>query len=200
MPCSEATSYLDLRLSMPRSPLDLIASAALVSGGPAVSGVYLNSSTYRTPPVGWTSGVLPISGTPVCAALGSDNLQEVANANNWNFNHLTWDSDPLLAPPLQSSVYLRAGRRWRMTIPLNLGTNIYPDLQLGFLENAATRGDCRGTFPVISFTPGPFTGLSALLLTFNDIRGAFRIGIRAIGGPSSSPTNWYMWEAMWNIV
>jgi hypothetical protein len=197
MTCDEPNSYYDLWSSPPRSPLDLIASAALISGGPAVTGVFLNSTTYQTPPVAWTPALFPVSGVPVCSALGSDNFQEVAAANNWNFSHLTWDSNPLLAPPLQSMFFLRAGRRWRMTIPLNLGTNIYPDLQIGFLENAATRGDCQGTIPVISFTPGPYTGTSALILTLNNIRGSFRIGIRAIGGPGSSPTNWYMWETVW---
>jgi hypothetical protein len=177
-----------------------IANAAVTSGDPAVTSVFLNSATYQTTPVAWTQGAFPVSGVAVCSALGSDNLLLVADADQWNFSHLTWDSNPLLAPPLQSMLFLRAGRRWRMTIPLNLGTNIYPDLQIGFLENAATRGDCQGTIPVISFTPGPYTGTSALILTLNDIHGSFRIGIRAIGGPGSSPTNWYLWETVWRVV
>ena len=198
--CKPAQSWYELHTENPRDPLDLIAMASITGVFGTDVGIHVNSAQYGTPPTGWTTGSLPILAKPVCTALHTDNMAAVEDAYQWAFSHLTWDSNPLLAPSLRTLLFMRAGEEWQMTIPLNFGTFIYPSVEISLLENAATRGDCQGTIPVIAFNVRNYTGQIGLRLTFKNITGRFRIGIRAIGGPVYNPSNWYMWETELMLV
>jgi hypothetical protein len=128
--------------------------------------------------------------------LGTDNLQTVADADQWNFQHLTAKiGDGTIAPPLLKVIFLRTGTQWKNTIQLSLGGVTYNDLQLSFRDNAATRGDCRSTIPVISFTGGALTGTINLDVVLKTT-GHFMIGLRAIDGSANKS----MFEMEWKIV
>jgi hypothetical protein len=175
---------------MPLNPIDVIANAAL---GPT-PGVFLNSSTFVTSG-SWTASTLAVASTPNCSALGLDNLQMVADANQWNMQHLTYNGASTVALPLRKLLFLRGGTEWQMNIPLNFGAGSYPDIQISFRDNAATRGDYRGQIPVISFTGPGFSGNVSLQLTLKQY-GHMIMGIRTI----DSGGNYAMYESEWIIV
>jgi len=164
----------------PRNPFELITNAYIVSGANTDQGIYLNSSTFANPAL-WVTSPFAISAPPVVAALGTDSIQNIADANQWNFDHLTWNSSTQLAPPLRNMIFLRVGAQWQNNIAINLGGLNYSDLQLGFLDNAGTRGDYAGTYPVISWTARAYTGAVTLELTASQA-GQVRLGLRGIDG------------------
>ena len=79
---------------------------------------------------------------------------------------------------MQRLVFLRGGDAWQLNIPMNLGGGSYPQLELSFLDNNATRGDFRGTYPVIQFAARNYTGAISLQLTLKQL-GRVRLGISA---------------------
>src|SRR5882762_5935464 len=98
--CRPIQSWDDLEESEPRNPLDLIADASIVGISGTDSGVFLNSDTYNPAGTVWTPGTLPIQSKPVCVALETTNAQAIADANDWNASHLTWNSSADVPPPL----------------------------------------------------------------------------------------------------
>ena len=186
---NQISSWIDLQNYPPRSPFELIANAILNS----TTGEYLNSTTYANPSA-WIDSPFAVNGEPTVAALGSDNLQNVADAAQWNFTHETWNSSSKLAPPLQNVIFLRGRTHWQNNIPINFGSSSYVDIELSFLDNAATRGDYAGTYPVISWT-GSFTGSVTLHLTVKTM-GQVKLGLRAI----DSSGNYSMFELICMIV
>ncbi len=159
---------------MPANILDLVAMAQL--GG--VPGIFLNSTSFNTPPVAWTASGIAYSGEPVVAALATDSGLAINNANRYNFSHEQRNQSALLAPPLQKVIFARAGTEWENLITLAFGGVTYNDLQLSFRDNAGTRGDAQGTIPVISWT-GSFTGNQQLGLVFQE-PGHVSLMLRAI--------------------
>lgn len=148
-------SWYGLRQLCPKCPLDLVVNAKF--GG--IQGVLLNSNNFAYPGVAWTEvgNNIVIASKPVCVALGTDSQQKVEDAAQWNFSHLTWNDDSELAPPLRRTIFLRAGDEWINRIPFTISGMTPTNMQLSFLDNAATRGDTQGTWPVIDFT-GSFVG------------------------------------------
>jgi len=194
-PSEAIYSWYDLQNVQPRSPLDLIAKATI--GGTV--GTLLNIDTYHKPPAGksWDASPFELTGIPQCSALGTDNLENVANAEQWNFQHLTRNVDPDLAPVFSEFIFLRAGTKWKMSIQIDLGGNNYDDLALSFLNNAATRGDCQGTVPVISWTTGgPWTGVITVEVTLHHVVCEVEMGLRGIDSASGNPN---MFEMRWNV-
>lgn len=198
--CRPVQSWYDLESAEPRSPLEIIASASLFGTGGMETGSVLNSTSYNAPGTIWTLGAFPIAAPPVCSALETTNTLAIADAVEWNATHLTWNSLATLPPPLQTLLFLRSGERWQMTIYLNFGALTFHDIQLSFLDNAATAGDCHQTIPVIAFTQHVNTGPAMLQLTFKNVTGRFRMGIQALGIPMGYPPYWYMWETEWVLV
>lgn len=174
------TSWYDLQRTCPKDPRELIAYAAINT----TVGVFTNSTTFISPPTTWITSPFSIAGNPTCIALGSDSGLQVADAQQWNFSHLTANVDSKLAPPLKKLLFLRGGTNWQMNTLLNLGGATYNDIQLSFRDNAATRGDAQGTVPVFSFTGGSLTGLVTLSLVFK-IFGQANLALRAIDGSSN---------------
>lgn len=79
-------SWYDLQNTAPKSPFDLIANAYI--GGN--QGEFAYSTTFVDPPGGvWTPSPITYLQEATCIALESDNQLMVADANQWNFRHLT---------------------------------------------------------------------------------------------------------------
>jgi len=187
-------SWIDLQNIPPKSPLELIARAEI----DAVVGSFLYSDSFHQPSSGYSwagSSNITFANAPICNALGTDNLENVANSDQWNFQHLTRNSDPNLAPPLAKFMFLRAGTKWRMDIDLTLGEQ-YDDLQLSFINNAATRGDYQGTVPVISWPNGAAAGTSTLKVTLNYLICEVTMGLRGLRAGNNAD----MLEMIWVIV
>lgn len=157
-------------------------------------GAYADSATFHTYSGTIVASPFVYTGTPTCSALGTDSLQRVTDADQWNFSHMTRNSSAMLAPPLAKVIFLRGGVAWEMSIPINFGGATYNDLQLSFRDNAGTRGDYAGTVPVIAFQ-GLFTGAQTLALTLKR-PGRISMGLRAI----DLSGNWSMFEMEWIIV
>ena len=124
-------SWYDLQSTCPKDPRDIIAYAVFNT----TVGIFTNSSTFLSPPTTWIANPFYVAGVPTCIALGSDSGVQVADAQQWNFSHLTANVDSKLAPPMKRLLFLRNGPSWQMNIPLNLGGATYNDLQLSFRSN-----------------------------------------------------------------
>lgn len=182
-------SFYGMQNTSPKYPLDLIASASL--GG--IAGSLANSTNFRD--VTWTeiNGAVRIDAKPVVTALGTDNLEKVAEAAQWNFSHLTWDSASAVPMPLRRTVFLRAGTEWKNTLYFTFPATI-TEAQLSFLNNAATRGDAQGTIPVILFS-GSWVGGSIALDVVLLQPGSVRMGLWLKNG-----STYYMFDMEWIIV
>jgi hypothetical protein len=90
-------SWIDWLNQNPQNPLDLIAQARLAS----VTGVYANSTTFSNATASPSANPFVIASAPTCAALETDNFQKVADAEQWNFQHLTWNASTTIAPPMK---------------------------------------------------------------------------------------------------
>jgi len=87
------------------------------------------------------------------------------------------------------------GTEWKMVLPINFGGQTYTDLQLSFLFNAATKGNCHEKIPVLSWTEGNYTGVINLGLTLRQ-HGQVRMGLRAI----DNANNWSMFNMEFIII
>ncbi len=139
-------------------------------------------------------GTTPVTivSKPLISAVKSD-LDYAMMANRANLILLSANTDATLTPPLKNLLYLvgnQTGKtEWQMVIPLNFGVGNYSQLQLSLLENAGTRGDAAGKYPVILFDGNSgaltYTGAASLLVVLNGT-GEFRFGLRA---ESTVPTS-----------
>lgn len=189
-------SWLDIYNCAPRNPLDLIARATLVGGFGNDAGVFTNSTTFATPPVSWVDlGPLPLTAAPTIAALGTDSQQNVADAQQYGFSHLSWNSSTLLAVPMRKVMFLKGGTQWAMSIPFSLGAVTASDIQLSFRDNAGTRGDFAGTIPVISWGTNLYTGSVQLVVTLKQT-GDFMMMLRIINAVTS---DWTAFEMEWRV-
>ncbi len=173
------SSWIDLEAHSPRNPLDLIAKAQIVMGANTDVGAFVSSTVFGNPPSPWAVNPFTITGTPVCVALESDNQQRVADADMWNFQHIAWNGATRIVPQLQRLVFLRGNLPWQMNLALSIGGGLYPKLELSLLDNAGTRGDYAGTYPVISWTARNYTGTVSLQITFKQI-GRVRFGLMGL--------------------
>jgi hypothetical protein len=183
-------SWIDWRNAMPQDPLDLIAYATL-NGAP---GVYTLSTSYAPTGSAWQPNTWGINGSILCKALGTDNVQKQADADQWNFQHQTQVPFSNAAPPLKNVIFLRGGTEWKMQIPLDVV--LCSDIQLSFRDNAGTRGDAQEAIPVILWSGAFPTGLVTLEITLKTTAQAV-MGFKAIDTGSGQPT---MYESEWIIV
>jgi hypothetical protein len=183
-------SYYDLQNTCPKSPLDLIANAS-ING---TAGSLANSTTYGSET--WTDvgTLVTMSSKPTITTLGGDSSQNVADAQQWNFSHLTGNLAATVAIPLRKTIFLRAGTNWQNRITLANSATIQ-DPQLSFLMNAATRGDKQGTIPVISWSGGSYTVGTFALDVVVKHPGNVRMGFWFISGGA-----YYMFDMEWIIV
>ena len=83
-----------------------------------------------------------------------------------------------------------------MSIPLTIGATQTSDIQLSFMENAATRGDYAGTIPVISWSGSVYTGTLTLIVTLLPTERDFWMGLRII----DTSSNWSMYDSLWRVI
>jgi hypothetical protein len=183
-PSSSALSWIDWIHANPASPLGFIVNAQLG----ATPGAFVNSTNFNTGTFATNAVVIQSGQTPQVSALQSDNLGMVADANQWNFQHLTANTSVTLPQPLLKVLFLRAGSQWANSIPLNLGTGPFTNVQFGFRDNAATRGDAQATYPVIQWT-GSFSGNTPLLITFA-AAGRYSLMLRCDTGSAVQYSEW----------
>ena len=184
------TDWNQLQNADPEDPINLIADAVLDS----VQGEYISSSTFLHP-AGYGVQDMTFPTAPACEALRSDDEQKVADAGQWNFQHLT-SMDSAIPPQMYSLLFLRAGTEWKMVITMDFAGSM-KDMQLTFFENAATLGNSHEEIPVISFTKGDpyFTGTIELEVTLRKT-GKYRMGLRGIDDGDS----YYFWDMLWVVV
>ena len=179
-----------LRNADPEDPINLIADAKL----DGIQGVYMSSSTFLHP-AGYGTNDMTFPVAPYCEALRPDDEQQVADAAQWNFQHLTSVSSGI-PPQMYSLLFLRAGTAWKMVITMDFAGSM-KDMQLTFFENAATLGNFHEEIPVISFTKGDpyFTGTIELEVTLKKT-GKYRMGLRGIDDGDS----YFFWDMLWIVV
>ncbi len=183
-------SWNDIQVMEPRCPLELIAWADIAG----TTGQFKRSDTFLISSGSWDPSPFTISPViPVCNANGTDSGEKVADAEQWNFGHLTAiTGDTLIALPMQKVIFLRGGREWNNVITIDIGGGgTYHDLQLTFRDNAGTRGDAQGTIPVIAFT-GDVSTRFALTVTLQQA-GHFNMALKALdagGNPSMFEMEW----------
>ncbi len=191
-PVAGGRSWNDLESGAPRDPMELIAWANI----PGSAAAFTRSAAFFSET--WIDSPFAIdSMLPACQALGADSQQNIADAVQWNFGHATARIDSSTPPCLRKLLFLRAGVRWLNVIPIDLGIGgeVYNDMQLSFLENAATRGDCQGAVPVISFSGGDLSGRIMLEVVLKQ-PGRCVMGLRAV----DSGNNVSMFEMEWVVV
>lgn len=182
-----ATSWIDWAKAAPLNIFDLIADAKL--GG--TTGVYENATDFASQT--WAATPIIYAGNPSVTTLHTDNQQMVADATMWNMQHLTRNSSSTLPLPLQKVIFLRGGTEWEMTIPLSIAATL-TKVEIGFRDNAGTRGDGQATYPVISFT-GSFTGPVDLKVVLKQF-GNFSM---LIWGKTAAPV-YSTFESEWIVV
>jgi hypothetical protein len=185
-------SYYDLFNLCPRNPLEMIANASLNG----TVGALTNSTSYASETWADSGAYVAINQKPAVTALGSDNGEKVADAAQWNFLHLTWNSDPGVPLPLQRTIFLRAGTDWNNRIYLTFGSLNINLVQLSFLNNAATRGDKQGTIPVIQFTGPTWTGSGISLDVVIRQPTIVRMGLCL----RTTASVFYMFDMEWIVV
>jgi len=188
---SEIQSWNDFNNTPPQDPLDLIALATLNAGGSTV-GTWTLVTNYARPAGSsvWIASPFTIAGEVTVATNGTDQVQNISDASQWNFDHTTSNVASTLAPPLRKLVFMKAGTQWSNNLPLVLGAGTYTELQLSFLDNAATRGDAQGTIPVIRWA-GSFTGVVTIDLVLKK-SGRFTLGL--LGVDNAGTPNYSMFE------
>jgi hypothetical protein len=184
-------SWDDIQKLVPMNPMDLIANAQFG----ATQGAYLNSTNYIAPGT-WATATMALSSEATVSTLAGDQLVTAANAAQWNFSHQTVNTISAVAPPLRKRVFLRAGTMWQNAIPISIGPDLHSDLQLSFLDNAATRGDYAGTVPVIWFNASFSGNTNSLVVTLNTT-GRAEMGLRAL---NTNTGNYEMFEMEWIVV
>lgn len=175
-----------LQQSAPTNPLQIINYARIVNGVNSEVGHYSDTTDYGTPTGGtWVTTPISIGSEPLVSAIKSD-LDYGMMASRANLVLLSANTSATLAPPLTNLLFFvgnQSGKtEWQMVIPINFGAGNYDQLQLSLLENAGTRGDNSGSYPVVLFdgNSGAFTytGSASMTLVLSGT-GEFRFGLRA---------------------
>lgn len=147
--------------------LDLIAKATLNG----ITGVYENATDFASQTWSATSAIAyDGSLTPDVRTVHTDDMQMVADAEQWNMQHVTRNVASTLPIPLRKVIFVRVGLEWEMRIPITI-TGTLTKVELGFRDDAGTRGDGQGTYPVITFDNGGsgFTGSMYLVVTLKQM-------------------------------
>jgi hypothetical protein len=196
--------WYDWEGAQPLEPSSLIALAKLGGGSePIMPGVRKRTTSF----VGqsWGASQLSVLTQPVCMAVGVDKAANSADAEQWMLHHKTWDSSATLPDSLKKVMFMRGGERWRMvlrfTVTLPVGIDV---IQLAFRDNAGTRGDYAGTYPVIewtSFTPFGYTGLLSLYVDLVRF-GRYNLVLWTKSKPTGTPAApvYSMTEMEWIVV
>ncbi|MBE0644274.1 MAG: hypothetical protein IH600_09355 [Bacteroidetes bacterium] len=185
---TQIMSWNDLFRMCPQDPTDLIAYAEI--GG--VKGDLYLSSSYASQ--SWSASPLAVNGKALVSALETDNQLKVAEADQWNFSHLSWNDSSELPLPLRKIIFVRGGTQWENMLKFDFGGTNIEEVQISFLSNATTRGDKQGTIPVIRWTEGSWSGNIVLSLVTKKT-GIYTLGIWTFDG-----ANYAMFELVLMVV
>ena len=182
-------SWNDFLTTNPVDPLDVLAYATL--NNTAGTWALTNNYATPTPPSVWGTSPIAITGDVATSSNNSTTAQSVFDATSYDFSHTSVNTSTTLAPPLRKIVFMRAGVMWTNLLPLTItGSPNVVEVQLSLLDNAATRGDAQGTYPVIRWpSPGPYVGAMNLELVFR-APGRYALGIVTID--NNSTPGWSM--------
>ena len=189
---SRLHDWIALQKMCPRDPRDLIVDAGIsgTQGDFKFSGNFLDAGGGS-----WSATPVRIGSKPTIETLGTDNELLVANAIQWNFNHLTWNSSPALATPLENHIFVRGGVEWVNHINLNISGSPVQEIRISFLINAATRGGMQGQVPMIYWDSGSRSGSVTIDITLRAKIGMHHMGVWAYDG-----TNYSMFDLALIVV
>jgi len=163
---NQVTNWNTWSRAVPKNPLDLISNALIGS----TQGVYQNAADFLA--TTWAaSSPLSVTGNPVCTALGTDNLENTADAAQWNFLNTTGSLGSSTAVPLRKIFFVRRGTQFQMNFPMTSGATNIVDVLLTFRFNLGTSGNVGAstpTVPVIAWRGYNTAGALTLGLTFNN--------------------------------
>ncbi len=185
-------SWNDFQNMAPMDPRDLIAYITL--GASPVVGTWYLSDTFIAPTSGsvWIASPITMNAENTITTNSADQNQMVFEATSWNMLNKTTDTATTVAPPLRKAVFMRSGLQWTNTLPIGLGSSpAFTEIQISFLENAATRGDMQGTVSVFRWAAGPYSGPSSVQFVFKN-PGRYTLGILGIN--NASTPEWSMFE------
>lgn len=152
-PLTSANDWNGFQTTPPCSPLKLIAFARLQQDSVVKVGALHFDDAILKVTTWLTEQPMLRTSAPACLANDATDGNLVANASQWNFQHNTAPGAGI-APPLQDTVFMRAGELWTMRFGLDCRSHAFSVIGLTFLKNMATRGDAQGTVPMILFSNG----------------------------------------------
>jgi hypothetical protein len=187
-------SFGDLSQMDPKDPREIIDYVQITSGAP-IPGIWGLSNDYftPTPPSVWGASPVSLAAFATVTTNHTDDQQMVYNASAYtqaNVQSTAFSTG--YAPPLRKIVYCRSGIEWRNSIPLTFPSSpAIVEVQLSFLDNAATRGDSAGTVPVFTFLSGSFVVAPSLQIVLKR-SGRYSLGLLTID--NNSPAGYGMFE------
>jgi len=163
---NQVRNWNDWSRAVPKDPQTIIYNAYIGS----TQGVFQNADDFLA--TTWAaSSPLGVVSNPVLVALGTDNLQNVAEAAQWNFLNITGNLAASNAIPLRKVFFARRGSQFQLNIPMTSSATTIVDMVLSFRFNLGTSGNVGATAPTVPViawrgynNSGPFT----LSLTFNN--------------------------------
>lgn len=163
---SQVNNWNSWSQAVPKDPQKLISNAYVNT----TQGVYQNADDFLA--TTWASSS-PLSNTanPTLIALGTDNLENVADANQWNFLNVTGNLASSNAIPLRNIFFVRRGTQFQMNFPMTSGGTTVDDILLSYRYNlgvTGVAGPSGPTVPVIAWRGINITGTFTLGLTFNN--------------------------------
>jgi len=174
-----ATSWYSWALSSPANPLSIVANAYVKNGATTTEGKYENATDFLA--TTWaSSSPINVTAIPVVVALGTDSVQNEADATQWTFSHLTGNLNSSTAIPIRKVFFPRGGTQWETQFTFSSGVTNIVDMLLTFRDNAGTQGNVQGEVPCIGFRGYNNTGTFTLGITFKDgVFGRFIFGLWA---------------------
>lgn len=200
----EVTDWYDWEGAQPQEITDLVALARFGGGlEPIVDGTKARVTDLADQT--WTDSQLAIQSPPHCTANGSDKAGNTANAEQWMFDHKTWNDAATLPDALKKVMFMRAGTKWRMVIDFNVtGLAEIDVVYLALRDTAGTRGDYAGTYPVLQWN-SIGAGYSGAVTLMVDLKrtGRYHVVLWTKSKPRISPPTpeqYGMTEMEWIVV
>jgi hypothetical protein len=198
----QVTDWYDWEGAQPQEISDLVAYASFGGGIELIlPGTRTRVADFANQ--SWAESQLTIASQPLCLANGSDKEGNNANAQQWMFDHRTWNDSATLPPALTKVMFMRAGTQWRMSIAFSrTGPEKIDEVYLAFRDNGGTRGDYAGTYPVIKWASSA-GGYDGLLQLFVDLRrtGRYNVVLWTKSKPTGTPASpvYSMTEMEWIV-
>ena len=187
----------------PQEITELVARADLQAGAGG-GGIGLKARVVDFAAQTWTISNLVLMQAPTVRTNGVDKGELVADAEYWMFDHKTWNSSVTLPIPLRKVVFLRAGTEWRNELRIIFPGPVAADvIYLAMRNNAGTRGDAHGTYPVLKWS-SIGTGITGAVQLYLDLKlpGRYNVVLWVKSKPTGTPAapQYSMYEMEWIVV